>query len=478
MLKSELARFKIKGEQVIPLFAQPDDDVIPILIDLFRKGRNLSEIREEIKTLSKVYDYKLVNGLSAIMSRLCKFEGTNGSPPELRRFLFSRGPVLDQEERERILREASAKFNVDPMEAMYSDMKDEMRILEVPSVSPEQLTKMYNLSLLQTMLFKAFKMKVYMRSGWKELIRLSKSLGLMYYAYREPQAVEFMGPMTLLKLSDRYGRNLALLLPEVVKEKDWTIDAEVVLGKNRRIYKLHVDSSPLVGSLGNVEVDGKTEFDSKVEETFYREFKAVARDWEIIREPGYLVVDDDSGRVMIPDFMVRRGDVSFYVEIVGFWTKEYLEEKVYKLRNVREKVLVLVSEDLATDKVEGEYVMTFRKKVDVTKVYRWMMQNLPKADLSGVKIQGDYVKLMDLARKLGVQVKDVKSIAERSDGYVVLKTFAVKKEILERMSKEDFNGKDIAYVREKYGPFAEEAMEYLGYMVKYKDLFSAVITRS
>ncbi|BBG24168.1 DUF790 family protein [Sulfuracidifex tepidarius] len=480
MFQSELARFKVKGNQVIPSFAQPEDDVVPLVIDLFKEGRKLSEINEDVKTLSKVYDYKLVKGLSTVMSRLCEFTGGNGYPLELRRFLFSKGPVLDRDRKEEILREASRKFKVeDPLEYLYSDMKDEMKVSHAPRVSPEEIVSMYNLSLLQTILFKAFRMKVYMSSRWKEVIRLSKSLGLMYYAYVEPPSVEFIGPMTLLKLTERYGRNLALLIPEIVKAGDWKIEAEVVLGKKRRIFNLKVESSPLIKYVKEgVRDEGKKEtFDSTVEESFYREFRAVAKDWEIVREPGFLVVDDGSGRVMIPDFLAKKGNFSVYIEVVGFWTKEYLEEKIYKLRNVKEKVLVLIDEDLSTERIDSDDVIKFRKKIDVTKVYQWLNRKMPKPSLTELKLDGDYIRLMDMARKSGVQIKDVRSVVEKMEDYVVLKTFAVKKRILEGMSNEDFSGKDVSYVKAKYGDFAEEALEFLGYKIRYKDLFNAVISR-
>ncbi|MUN28267.1 DUF790 family protein [Sulfuracidifex metallicus] len=475
MLQYELARFKVKGEEIIPLFARPDEDAAYHVMEIFKEGKKVSEIGEEIKMLSKVYDYKLVKGLATVMLRLCVLEGkkvSSFSPTELRRFLFSKGPVIDHEERERILREASEKFKVDPIEYMYSDMKDEMIISKVPKVTPYELVSKYNLSLLQTILFKAFRMKVQIKSGWKEVIRLSKLLGLMYYAYKD-NIVEFIGPMTLLKLSERYGRNLALLLPEIVKNDGWKIEAEVVVGLKKRIYKVNIEDFPFVDRKAQ-----DTTFDSSVEENFYKDFKTVAKDWEIVREPGYLLVEDGSGRVMVPDFAVKKGKYSFYIEIVGFWTKEYLEEKVHKLKNVKEKVLILVDEELAGEKMNFPDMITFKRKVDVTKVYRWLNQNLPKPALEEIEIEGDYVKLMDIAKEQGATIKEVKSLVEKEyPEYVVLKTFAVRKSLFEAMRNEDFNGKDVQEIKKKYGEFAEEAMEFLGYKVKYKDLFNAVVCR-
>ena len=83
------------------------------------------------------------------------------------------------------------------------------------------------------------------------------------------------------------------------------------------------------------------------------------------REPDAVVVGN---RVFIPDFRV--GDL--YVEVVGFWTPQYLEEKYGKLMRSGVPILVLVDERLA---VKGwdrlpHYVVTYRDRPRIGDVYR------------------------------------------------------------------------------------------------------------
>ncbi|MEM3759275.1 MAG: DUF790 family protein, partial [Saccharolobus sp.] len=78
MLPSELARYKINGQNIIPLFASTDDiNVASDVINTFRVGRKVGDILEDIKYLSKIYDYKLVKGLAKIYLRYCKIETEN-----------------------------------------------------------------------------------------------------------------------------------------------------------------------------------------------------------------------------------------------------------------------------------------------------------------------------------------------------------------------------------------------------------------
>ena len=50
------------------------------------------------------------------------------------------------------------------------------------------------------------------------------------------------------------------------------------------------------------------------------------------REPDPLVLSN--GGAFIPDFVFEKYDRKIYLEIVGFWTKEYLERKLQKLADI------------------------------------------------------------------------------------------------------------------------------------------------
>jgi hypothetical protein len=73
-------------------------------------------------------------------------------------------------------------------------------------------------------------------------------------------------------------------------------------------------------------------FDSTVEEKFAKRFEQAETGWRLTREPDPLVLSN--GGAFIPDFMFEKYDKRIYLEIVGFWTKEYLERKLQKLADI------------------------------------------------------------------------------------------------------------------------------------------------
>ena len=95
-----------------------------------------------------------------------------------------------------------------------------------------------------------------------------------------------------------------------------------------------------------------------------------------------------NGKAMIPDFLFERFGKKVYFEIVGFWTKEYLERKAAKLKAIFDKnqqkepdidLLVGVNSDLACSQIESisnDRVFTFKKEVPIKPI----LKHLKKID--------------------------------------------------------------------------------------------------
>ena len=476
MLPWELARFTIIGDKVVPKFATLEDlDLAKEVISLFKEGKKLGEIEEETEYLEDIYDYKLVRGFVKLLTRLCEFEADSPIPPiEIRRKLFQYGPVLNEKEREEIIQKVNKELGIDSLKFMFSDLDEEKKIIKFKGVTPEDLIKWYNLSLLQTLLFKSYKLTVYVSSNWKEIVKRAKWLGLMYFAYDRPLRLEFLGPATLVKLTEKYGRNLAVLLPYVVSSPEWKIIAEVVLGKKtKRIYKLEVENYK---ELKAIEIDEKR-FDSSVEEKFYNDFLSVAKDWKIIREPEPLVVDN---RLFIPDFLVEKGNLRVYIEIVGFWTKEYLKEKLEKLRKIKEPILVLLNEELGKEKFQGMNVITYKRRVDISQVYKWLKQLEAKHFENVVvdyEISGDIVSLSDIANKYSIPIDVLRKNLKTFPGYILLKNYYVSEKVMEELKKKDFNNRKLSELISIYGNYIVEVLEYLGYKLQWKGISDAIVIK-
>ena len=83
------------------------------------------------------------------------------------------------------------------------------------------------------------------------------------------------------------------------------------------------------------------QYDSRIEERFARDFSRASLEWDLIREPEPL---EALGTLVFPDFaIVHRRDTSkrFLLEIVGFWTPDYLRDKLTRLRHIPDTPLVL-----------------------------------------------------------------------------------------------------------------------------------------
>jgi hypothetical protein len=113
-------------------------------------------------------------------------------------------------------------------------------------------------------------------------------------------------------------------------------------------------------------------FDSKLEERFVRQFRKAAPDWDVIREPEPVRAGHG---LIFPDFLLRHRQApsrKFLVEIVGFWTREYLEKKLAALRRANlENLIVCVDADRGCSEGDlplGARIVRFKKTIDARAV--------------------------------------------------------------------------------------------------------------
>ena len=115
-------------------------------------------------------------------------------------------------------------------------------------------------------------------------------------------------------------------------------------------------------------------FDSRLEERFARDVARLAPDWDVIREP----VPLQAGATLIfPDFLLRHRihpERQALVEIVGFWTPDYLTHKLARLRQAAPPAFVLCIDAergcAPSELPPGLPVVTFRRRVDAAAVMR------------------------------------------------------------------------------------------------------------
>ncbi len=223
------------------------------------------------------------------------------------------------------------------------------------------------------------------------------------------------GPLSLFKLTHRYGTSIAKVLPSIVQAEEWELKGSLVrtseLGK--RIYQLKLSSSEVgdrVRPTTLIEEDGEIAFDSLVEEKFYSDFQALRSGWNIIREPSPLIV----GRhVFIPDFCFEKQGIKVFMEIVGFWTPRYLESKIKKLGQLQDvDIIIAADEKLACDKlkrIRGQ-VIFYKRNVPLRPVLKYLkdhertllIREIQSLDLDKLRLEGSIVELHMIAQQYGV----------------------------------------------------------------------------
>lgn len=365
-------------KSLFPLYVSPEE-YAPLarkLIDFYREsvGTKKRVLLEKISLIENqedaTADYKLVRGLSTLLERSCVFEVHSAIDPRVaRRSVFelaSKRTAATAEQVKSVLADASSLLSLQEAElevSLWADLDDELFLKTfTPPSSPEDLIKRYNLSLAQTSLFKCSRMEFTASGNWKNIFRSIKWLGLMYSIEKlsssSVRTVSLDGPMSLFKMTDRYGVALAKLLPSIVESDSWTIKAELVDRKKNRILSFEESSEHLremvVISTTTSDETRTLQFDSSVEEKFARKFIALRTGWILKREPEPLVVyEEQTGKqsVIIPDFSFELPETEredgtgeeeekkkrrkrVYLEIVGFWTQEYMQRKLAKLSSL------------------------------------------------------------------------------------------------------------------------------------------------
>ena len=397
------------------------------LIELYHAniGRKKKELMAQVSPFEmKRFDYRFVRGLSTILQRLSVFQMDAAVNPLLvRRMLFEeasqRGFVASDETRSRILSNVAHQLGVseEQLEKTFTaDLDDELVLREFQTVNPSKLLKMYNLSLTQTLLLRSTYMEFRVSDHWKEILRSIKFRGLMYSAETRGGLVQIVvdGPFSLIKLTQRYGASLAKVLPLIVAADSWEISASIVRSGQfgKRIFQLRLASTQVGEKIRSVtsQEGEKIAFDSSVEKRFFRDFQSLDSGWKLRREPTLLTV----GRhVFIPDFSFEKRGIKVYLEIVGFWTEKYLENKIRKLSQLEGvDIIVAVNERLACEKlkrVKGE-VIFYKKRVPLKPILETLrnrekailQREIQELDLSLLKLDKGVVGLREIAEKFGV----------------------------------------------------------------------------
>jgi len=107
------------------------------------------------------------------------------------------------------------------------------------------------------------------------------------------------------------------------------------------------------------------EFDSSLEEAFAGKFGPERNGWQLIREGEIL---HDRQKTFVPDFTFRHEDgAEVLLEIVGFWTPEYLVHRRETLQQFRRhRILIAVPQESLREGARiGENVLVYKTALKI-----------------------------------------------------------------------------------------------------------------
>jgi len=417
-----------------------------------RALKNVADILED-----EGHDYHLVRSLSLLLDRRSVFKCVSRfDPAELRRTIFQATgteSATTPEKRKSIIERVARQMEVSSEqieESMYADLDSELVLENFDPPSPEDLLKKYNLSLTQTLLFDSTELKFTVAANWQKIFFKAKQLGLIYEAYKDNDIwIKIDGPASLFKLTRRYGTAIAKLLPQLVVAPKWTLEAKILWKFTNEICTLKLESWKHQPLFGTEQTEPSSDsFDSAVEEDFANCFKALDTGWRLKREPEPITAGQ---HVLIPDFSFEREGAKLYMEIVGYWTTEYLQRKIEKLKKTKERIIVAVDENLACDrltKLENQQTLNiiyYHGKIPLPPILR-ILQDLYKEVstkqtefLKGLNatFTEQMIRFEEFAAQTGTSAEAAKTALTQKTppNYIVLPDGLIRKDTLQQINK-------------------------------------------
>lgn len=253
---------------------------------------------------------------------------------------------------------------------LFADVIEFNRLESFPGYAgPRELLSRYNVAQIQAALFSAIAITVRSGADFKRILRAARLARLMHTISRADSGgwqIELTGPASVLRETRRYGVNFARFLPALICCSDWKMEAVM---ETRGLRNLRLLLSSADGLRSHLPPDD--EFDSAIEADFAAKWGEEPREgWKLLREAEILHAGQ---KTFIPDFVLEhKTGRRVLLEIIGFWTPEYLEQRIRTLSVFKDvQILLAVQEAKLTRiaaEVKGAEIIPFRKSLLVKAV--------------------------------------------------------------------------------------------------------------
>ncbi len=230
---------------------------------------------------------------------------------------------------------------------LYADAPSARVLVRAPRIDGRALLARYNMELARAVLLDAERVRFTARGGWRGIFRAIKAARLMHVIRPAGRSyeVELTGPAAaFLVRPARYGARLARIIPALTRAPRWRFDADIRRGEAVVQFVARGRPRPARGAAPVGRPAARASYDSAWERLlatdFRQRFGAERGGWHLTRESTLVPVGDE---LFLPDFTLRHADGrEALIELVGFWTPEYLEAKARKVAAAQLDHLILV----------------------------------------------------------------------------------------------------------------------------------------
>ena len=386
MLPDHLLGYSVAGAVVVPHFlGEHDHPWLRSLLEeherfIGRPQRELdARLREPLPGESPPGKRRLA---TQVLAKLRTSLRKTPVPPRRARALVFGEAARKLAPPEIVLSTVAASLGVTPEilhDSLFGDLPGE-RLVGAPAepLSALELALRSNLALIQALLCRATTVRIEVEGNTRILVRHAKWRGLICTvadrAGPTDATLELSGPFALFRHTRLYGRALGELVPLLAWCPRFRLWADCVVHGRRLTLQLATGDPVFPAS-------APRRYDSHLEERFAREFRRLAPEWDVIREPEPLTA---SGTLIFPDFALQhRSDAArrWLLEIVGFWTPDYVARKLALYRSARLSNLILCIDEgrncAEADVPPEALIVRFRRRVDATAVLR-VVQSTPR----------------------------------------------------------------------------------------------------
>ncbi len=378
MLTKDLIASRRNGTRIIPCFQRTDNPELLELAERMIASFELNgavlrcELDETLHQIASGFpDMKVASGLRKVLEDRAVFSAPAEMDYQLERrkvFLASakllRSGSFDDESDYARAVDAVSEFKARDIR-IYSDLRDNDRLISFRKISPKELLERYNIALVQGLLVQAGAMELEFDNA--EASRLRRLFSLVRFnrlvatastiapknaddddGKEDKMSIRIIvdGPGSVLANPRGYGFQLANFFPAIVNFRHWRMTAKIACtsyaGKSERTLKLDELS-------GLVNRDAFGSFVPEEVGTFIKHFKESGSEWRVLDETPFL--KGRKAMLVFPDFAFEHpSGRKLYMELFHRWHSGQLVARLDELDDGSDMPLVVGVDKVVADR--------------------------------------------------------------------------------------------------------------------------------